>query len=215
MHIMQEMCDIGLRQRKRVATQRAIEEAAVDIAFNQGYQAATAEAIAARAGVSLRTFFNYFPNKDTAIAGRGLRVADKAYATKLLVQSEPHLLKGILRIFEHAASADPATPQMRHRRRVLYNAYPALLHHHFNSIDVFETELSEVVASHLAQSPERRRLADRLTSEEEARLAVTMFGSAIRFSVRFSRVDVIGTPARVKDIERTIDLMADFGREPR
>ncbi len=210
MHIMQELCDIGLRERKRAASQRAIEEAAVDIAYTQGYQAATAEAIATQAGVCLRTFFNYFANKDTAIAGEGLRVRDRDLATRLLIESEPHLLKGILRIFECAASEDPATPEMLRRRRDLYEQYPSLLHQHFTSIDVFESELTEVITSYFHERTHQRRLADRLGAEEEARLAVTMFGSALRYSVRTRGTDDLDTAARALDVERAIELMAEF-----
>lgn len=210
MHVMQESCEIGLRERKRAATQRAIEEAAVEIAFTQGYQAATAEAIAAQAGVSLRTFFNYFANKDTAIAGEGRRATDTERGVNLLVENEPHLLKGIARIFEWAAFKDPSTPEMRGRRRELYKKYPPLLHHHFTSIDVFETDLAAIVAAYFEQRPAQRRLADKLTAEEEARLAVTMFGSAMRYSVLSLKARVIDTNTRVRDIERSIDLMAEF-----
>ena len=72
MHDMQVCETSGLRERKKAATRLAIERAAVEIACEQGYEAATAEAIAAKADVSLRTFFNYFPSKDVAIVGRGL-----------------------------------------------------------------------------------------------------------------------------------------------
>jgi AcrR family transcriptional regulator len=79
---MQYPLQQSLRERKKADTRMAIEQAAVDIAWEQGYEAATAEAIAVKAQVSLRTFFNYFSSKDLAIVGPGLPhiEEERAYA---------------------------------------------------------------------------------------------------------------------------------------
>lgn len=47
----------------------AIHEAAVHLIVEQGFAASTVEAIAEAAGVSRRTFFNYFPSKEDAVLG--------------------------------------------------------------------------------------------------------------------------------------------------
>lgn len=57
----------GLCERKRAETEAALVRAAYDLAEG-GIGAVTAEAIAERAGVSRRTFFNYFPSIDAACA---------------------------------------------------------------------------------------------------------------------------------------------------
>ena len=212
---MQDCCQPGLRERKRAATQLAIEEAAVDIAFEQGYEAATAEAIAAKAGVSLRTFFNYFTSKDTAIAGEGLRVSDRARAMEFLAKSEPHLLKGILRVFQQADSESEPGPDLLLRRHVLFKRYPPLLHRHFTHVDVFETEVTQIVAEYFAKEPARRRLAGKVTATEEARMAVTMVGAAIRHSMLCRRRPGVDAAKRAKTVERTLELMADFHEKAR
>ena len=43
--------------------------ATLRLSAEHGLEGVTAEMIAARAGISLRTFFNYFPNKEAAAAG--------------------------------------------------------------------------------------------------------------------------------------------------
>ncbi len=57
-----------LRERKKAQTRGDLAQAAFAIVREHGPAALTAEAIADRAGVSRRTFFNYFPNVDSAVA---------------------------------------------------------------------------------------------------------------------------------------------------
>lgn len=57
----------GLRDLKKAATRDALGLAAVKLAKNRGLDAVTADAIAAEAGVSTRTFHNYFANKEEAV----------------------------------------------------------------------------------------------------------------------------------------------------
>lgn len=56
----------GLRERKKQATRNALAEAAVRLAAEHGVENVTVEAISEAAGVSPRTFFNYFPSHDDA-----------------------------------------------------------------------------------------------------------------------------------------------------
>ncbi|MFF1421308.1 TetR/AcrR family transcriptional regulator [Streptomyces sp. NPDC058280] len=56
----------GLRERKKQATRTALAEAAVRLAAEHGAENVTVEAISEAAGVSPRTFFNYFDTHDDA-----------------------------------------------------------------------------------------------------------------------------------------------------
>ena len=60
----------GLRERKKLDTRRALSDAALKLAFEGDFDAVTREAIAELAGVSLRTFNNYFTGKYEALAYR-------------------------------------------------------------------------------------------------------------------------------------------------
>ena len=62
--------DVGLRERKKLDTRRALSDATLELAFERGLDNVTREDIAARAGVSLRTFSNYFTGKYDALAYR-------------------------------------------------------------------------------------------------------------------------------------------------
>lgn len=53
-----------LRQRKRVATEQAIVDAAMTLFARDGYAGTTVDDIASAAGVGRRTLFRYFPTKE-------------------------------------------------------------------------------------------------------------------------------------------------------
>ncbi|HEY8720961.1 helix-turn-helix domain-containing protein [Pengzhenrongella sp.] len=60
---------VGLRERKKVARREALIDATHRLVERDGLDGATVEAICAEAGVSTRTFFNYFETKDDAVLG--------------------------------------------------------------------------------------------------------------------------------------------------
>ncbi|TFC50781.1 TetR family transcriptional regulator [Cryobacterium sp. TMT2-17-1] len=67
----------GLRERKRLATRRAIQRAVLTLSCERGLEKVTVEDISRLADVSPRTFFNYFPSKDAALVGDELDLASE------------------------------------------------------------------------------------------------------------------------------------------
>lgn len=80
------MATDGLRERKKQATRQALSWAALRLAVERGVENVRVEEIAAEAGVSPRTFNNYFSSKYEALAARHV---DRARRSAELLRSYP------------------------------------------------------------------------------------------------------------------------------
>lgn len=102
-----------LESRRRLQTSRKIQWAALKLALRYGYDDMTTEMIAAAAGISQRTFFNYYPNKGAAIIGPSTGFDDQAAAW--FRASSGSLLADLLQaLYQHLANivVDHSTPQV-------------------------------------------------------------------------------------------------------
>ncbi|MGF3054205.1 TetR/AcrR family transcriptional regulator [Microbacterium sp. YY-03] len=96
---------VGLRERKKRATEQAIEGAAVDIAFNEGIDAVTVDRVCDIAMVSRSTFFNYYTSREQAIFGRPLEY-DRERTTAILEKNGADLIVAASEIVLDAVRGD-------------------------------------------------------------------------------------------------------------
>lgn len=75
----------GLRERKKRETRLRIHACALDLAEHRGLAQVTTDEIAEAAGISPRTFFNYFATKDASVIGADPELGD-AIAASILAQ---------------------------------------------------------------------------------------------------------------------------------
>jgi AcrR family transcriptional regulator len=100
----------GLRERKKQQTREALSWAALRLAIDRGLGNALVEDIAAEAGVSPRTFNNYFSSKAEAITWRHL---NRARRTADLLRAQPPgepLWESIIGAVVAQAGDERATP---------------------------------------------------------------------------------------------------------
>jgi AcrR family transcriptional regulator len=110
------------RQAHKQRTERALQQAALALFAEKGYDDTTTDEIAEQAGVSPRTFFRYFPTKESVLfAGsygwyqtftehflaQPLSISDIAAAHQTLVELAPELAKRrkALGLYERAVAS--------------------------------------------------------------------------------------------------------------
>ncbi|WP_353509965.1 TetR family transcriptional regulator [Intrasporangium sp.] len=157
-----EQPDHGLRERKKRETRRAIHRAALDLVEESGFDAVTTEQIAGRAGVSPRTFFNYFATKEGAVLGTTPADLDELRAQLDARPADEPILDSIRILVRDRLSPSSYDPDLRaQRRRVLLGEPalgPALVGNNIRT----ENVLTEVVAARLGVDP-RESVRPRVT----------------------------------------------------
>ena len=182
----------GLRERKKRATRAALAEAAVRLAAEHGAEKVTVEAISAAAGVSVRTFFNYFDTRDDAFV---VIDADAGARMRQAVLDAPAALSP-LQVLREALAAELAEAEQQHELWRLHaqvvHASPHLLVRTLGAHMADETELAEAIAARIrAGGPTASVSPPAFATDEERRGALDLYprllaavaGTAVRISV--------------------------------
>jgi AcrR family transcriptional regulator len=92
----------GLRERKKAATHRAIREAALRLALARGADKVRVEDIATEAGVSARTYNNYFSSREQAIVAAVIGAREASIAASVASASSARLSDAVIgAVVEH------------------------------------------------------------------------------------------------------------------
>jgi AcrR family transcriptional regulator len=168
-----------LRERKRVETWTAIHEAAASLAQERGLEQATVEVIAESAGVSPRTFFNYFPAKEDAVLGLREPVLDPAESVKLAGAAD--LLGQVSLLLVSVARSALGSTGTR-RRRELLQRYPNLHSRQMEYMAKGEALVCEAVIAALAEEPSWSGGAEGFSPGETARMLVMLAAVPAKFT---------------------------------
>jgi AcrR family transcriptional regulator len=143
----------GLRERKKARTRAAIQEHALRLFREQGYDATTVEQIAEAAEVSPSTFFRYFGSKEEAVAYDAL---DPAVMSAWRSQPPdmapiPAIRKAMLEVFA-TLSADQMAELMG-RGRLLFSV-PELRQAAINEMLRSAQMVTDELAARLGRPPD-------------------------------------------------------------
>ncbi len=149
------MTGVGLRERKKSETRRAIAGVALQLAIERGPDAVTVEDIAAAADVSPRSVFNYFGTKDQAILG-----LDPSVRTEILEQlterpAEETPLEALAAVLTRRMTGGDDDGRIWRARAELVRQHPRLRAAQVTSQAALEQELTLVVAQRTGLDPER------------------------------------------------------------
>lgn len=122
-----------LRDRRRQQTARDIQLAALRLSVRIGYAAVTTDSIACEAGISPRTFFNYYSNKQAAVLGAPPQL-DRCRAA-WIVTSQRSLIDDLVCLFECMLESEHFDRQAVHLIEQVWNTTPELMAVFRNSMD--------------------------------------------------------------------------------
>lgn len=189
----------GLRERKKAQTRRRIEETAIRLFAERGYDAVTVNEIAEAAGVAKVTLFTYFPTKESLVLAP-LETDDPAgvVAARAPGQTPIEALREHFRAFA-ATPLDLDLDELTTRMRVIYET-PALV--------AGASRIHYVQRQALVHALDGR--GDPVAELMAAQLAAVILTLQERFFERMS-TGMAGTLAG--DVELAFDLLEEgFGR---
>jgi AcrR family transcriptional regulator len=141
---------LGLRERKKQATRDALRLAALRLAALRGWDRVRVEDIAAEAGVSTRTFNNYFASKEEAFLATAYLRAARVQAALASRPADEPLWSALT-----TATVDSfATEEIDLRQARLITPTPTLVGEQLKAFAVIERALAHAVAERIGADVE-------------------------------------------------------------
>jgi AcrR family transcriptional regulator len=109
--------ELGLRERKKQATREALRLAALRLAVEKGWDQVRVEDIAAEAGVSTRTFNNYFASKDEAFLATAYDRGARMQAALAARPAEEPLWQALINAVVHGFATEAVDRRQARRIR--------------------------------------------------------------------------------------------------
>jgi AcrR family transcriptional regulator len=180
----------GLREKKKEATRKALREAALRLALERGPDNVRVDDIADAAGVSPRTYNNYFSSREQAIVAavtteREGRVAAAVAARPASVRLSDAVVEAIVEQYTDPDSHDP-------RALLLITTRPALRDAFLGTAAEIEDPLTVVIAERIGDS---RRLTARVLSASVAAAVRIALGQWVRPATAFPPASGLVVPS--------------------
>ncbi|MED5619933.1 TetR/AcrR family transcriptional regulator [Ideonella sp. BN130291] len=147
------------RQSRSQATVDAILDATAQVLVERGYADTSTNAVAQRAGVSVGSLYQYFPNKDALIAAlhdRHARQMQAVIERALARHADGSLLEALTGVIESAMEAHRVDADLHQVLERQFLGRAAELHDH----DEVEAQLEEQLRRLLQQHREELAVAD-------------------------------------------------------
>jgi AcrR family transcriptional regulator len=152
---MSTTAEPGLRERKKAATRQALHDAAMRLATEHGLDRITVEAIADEAGVSRRTFSNYFGSKEEALMyGDFRRVQSLIEMVRARPASESPWTALTAAAAAFTGELGELDPQLVVQGRLL-RSHPTLIAAQVQTFAAVERDLAAEVSARMAEDDPR------------------------------------------------------------
>lgn len=200
----------GLRERKRLATRRAIQVAVLDLASERGLDKVTIDEVSRIADISPRTFFNYFATKEEALLGDAPHLPGDEQI-ELFVNAGPHesVFAGLGVMLSSNATLTTDDIELTLRRRGVMREHPQLFALRLASMKSFEANLAEVIARRLVMDdPALAGAPERLDNDSKLVAALAFGATRHAWSCWAAEENLIDLSSRIRaafdDVDRLL-----------
>jgi AcrR family transcriptional regulator len=192
----------SLRGRRRRETQREIQRAALGLVREHGFAKVTVEMISAEAGVSPRTFFNYFPTKEAAVVhGPGELNEDLVEEFAAAGPGTPkEVLVDLARLLVRQLDEESPARQELHDIFALSHDHPALLAVLLTQFEAFQRSVAGLAARRLGGQAE----------DEVPSLVAAIVTAALRQGMDRWASSPDGDDSPVPFVERSVQLLHEL-----
>lgn len=172
----------GLRERKRAATQAAIERAAVALALEHGYDNVTVDMICEAGMVSQRTFFNYFGSKEGVILGPTPPIPPDEMIDSFVNRPGSNVLGDFVSMIAGSVVGTEPDPELFRARRMLIQRTPELFTKELARLGELEEQFSRIVLARFHAAGRDSTTEPDL--EDEARMVIALATGVMHHTLR-------------------------------
>lgn len=198
--------DLGLREQKRIATKHRIEDAATRLVDESSFDAVTIEQICEAAGISRRTFFNYFSAKEGAVIGAPSEPLTAEQREDFLNADGSNILHLMVKYIEQHLNASHQDEVIHERRQRIF-AHPDVAVRAMAFRKERSQETMELITQRLTEHPEEQ-LNPELDPGTEAMLLSGFVREATWMAM--SRPDRDCTLPMIDRIYRSMELIKNY-----
>jgi len=168
----------GLRSRKKRLTREQLHKAALQLVSERGLAGVTTDEIASAAGVSARTFFNYYATKEAAVVGASADLPERVATLVLERPADEDPIDALVGVFRERAEAIDREPELRRLRQDVLNRFPELVPTAVGSSAGVERAVAAAVAHRLGLEPDTHPYPALVTTAVmgAVRTAITAYG---------------------------------------
>jgi AcrR family transcriptional regulator len=133
------------REDKHHETKLRVEQSAVSLVLEHGFDNVTVDMICSRSGISQRTFFNYFNTKNAAIIGTESPTIDESRARAFIAAPGDDLLPDVLILMSAIGPRDGIDEHLFTDRLRIFGLHPELMQEQMERMTRIISEVAGLV----------------------------------------------------------------------
>ena len=204
---MQKTPTVPLRERNRLETWALIHDKASGMALDEGLAKTTVEAIADAAGISKRTFFNYFATKEDAIMGTQPPTLSEEAEAEFRADGDADLFGRTVRLMVTVIRSMFPEASQQSRRKELKCKYPELSRTMIAHVAASEQLVETILLDRYDESDPEFASAGLTSGRDGAKALLMLAGTAMRFA--FSRDPGAVSGGDTKAVDESIEFFRE------